>query len=81
MSRLAKILALALVVAAVAVPAAFAKSLQPSLPPDARTAPSAQTQSAEGEATAIVAISGLTVLFAGLAMRPLTRRRRVPALS
>jgi len=81
MSRIVKTLALALVIAAMAAPAVFAKSLEPSLPPDARTAPAAQTQSADGEAAATVAISGLAVLFAGLALRPLTRRRRVPALS
>lgn len=79
MSRLAKILALALVIAAMAAPAALAKSVQPPLPLDARSAPTAQSRSADGDAAAI-AVGGLAVLFAGLALRPLTRRRRVPAL-
>lgn len=80
MNRLAKILAVALVIGLVAAPSAFGKSLQPTLPPDARTAPAAQSTSESRDVSGISAAGGIAVLLVGWALYPLSRRRRVPAL-
>jgi hypothetical protein len=78
--RLTKSLTLALATAAVAAPTASAKSLQPPLPPDARTAPAAQSTSEPRDVSAISAAGGIAVLLVGSALYPLSRGRRVPAL-
>ena len=80
MNRLAQILAVALVIGLVSAPSAFGKSLQPSLPPDARSAPGAQSTSQPSDTSTIAVTSGLGVLLVGSALYPLSRRRREPAL-
>lgn len=61
MNRLAKILAVALVIGLVAAPSAFGKSLQPTLPPDGRAADG-------NDNAAIALVGGLGVLLLGSAL-------------
>jgi hypothetical protein len=67
-----KILVLSIVIALFAAPAAFGKALQPSQPPDAR---SAQSASDPGETAALIVVGGAAALLAGGALLPGRRRR------
>ncbi len=79
MTRLAKILTLMLVVASLAAPAALAKPLQPTLPPDARDAPAAQGTADSADVPAIAVAGGIAVLLLGVAIYPRRSGRHVPA--
>jgi hypothetical protein len=78
MKRLVTILTLSVVIGLLAAPSAFAKPLQPPLPPDARSAPAARNAE-PSDASAIGALSGLGALVVGVAVYPLIRRRYMPA--
>jgi hypothetical protein len=80
MVRFAKILALMLVIGLLAAPSALAKPLQPTLPPDARSAPAAQSSVDSDDVSTLAAGSGIAVVLVGLAMYTLGRRRCMPAL-
>ena len=81
MKRLAKILTLTLVIGLLAVPSVLAKPLQPTLPPDARSAPAAQSSVEPDDVSAIAAGSGIALLLVGLGMYTLGRRQCMPAPS
>ena len=61
MKRLAKILAVGLVIGLIAAPSTFARSLQPSLPSDARSGDSSDD-------AALILVSGFGVLLLGSAL-------------
>jgi hypothetical protein len=81
MRRVSTILVLSIVIALIAAPTAFGKALQPPIPPEARSAPAAQTDSSANDAPAIVAAAGLGALAMAAAVAPLGRRRRAAAPS
>jgi hypothetical protein len=75
---MSRVLVLTIAIALIAAPSAFGKALRPPLPPDARSAPAAQSGADSDESPVLVVAGVVLVLLIGAALTPRGRRRPVP---